>query len=110
MATYGNSEGDNARKDVGASTSSLPADRATPIVSKEIQCISFSAEADVRGAVSQPNANGFAVYLGVFEDTRQIINKITHRGRALDITGVARCAHSTDIDGDDPVVVLQGKK
>lgn len=34
--TYGNSEGDNTREDVRTSTSSLPADSTTPIVSRAV--------------------------------------------------------------------------
>ena len=37
---------------------------------------------------NEPDANGVASYLCVFEDTHQVINKITHGSGALDITGV----------------------
>jgi len=42
-SNIGNNEGDDTREDVGASTSCLPADRTTPIVT---------------------NADGFSCYLG----------------------------------------------
>jgi len=85
LGTHGKSKGDDTRKDVRASTSSLPADRATPIVSRMVRCISTPTGADSRGKTNEPNANGFVGYIGVFEDTRQVANKITHRGRTLDI-------------------------
>lgn len=53
------------------------------------QYISIPTETDWRGKIDEPNANGFAGYLGVFEHTRQVINKITHGGGALDIARVA---------------------
>ena len=57
---------------------------------------------------NEPDANEFSDYLGVFEDTYQVVNKVPYSGRTLDITGVTRCAHSTYVDGDDSVVFLQG--
>ena len=104
--THGNGERDDTGKNVRANTSSLPADGATPVVSRATQCIRVLTEVDSREEVNRPNANGFAGYLGIFEDTGKVINKIAHRGGTLDITGVSRCAHSASIGGDDPIIVL----
>jgi len=43
----------------------------------------------------------------MFEDTRQVVDKVVRSGGTLDITRVGRCAHSADIDGDNPVVILR---
>lgn len=44
----------------------------------------------------------------MFKNARQVTDKIAHSGRTFSITWVARCAHSADIDCDDPVVALRG--
>ena len=106
VGTHGKSKGDDTREDVRTSTSSLPTDRTTPIVSRMALCISIQIGVNSRDKINGPNTNGFAGYIGMFEDTRQVVNKIAHRGRTLDITRVARCTHSADIDGNDPIVVL----
>jgi len=90
VETHGNSEGDDTREDIRAGTSGLPADRATPIVPGTVRWVSVSTETIPVGGgeMNVPNTNGFSGHLGVIEDTRQVINQITHRGGTLDITGV----------------------
>ena len=85
---YGNSERDNAREDVRTSASGLPTDGTTPIVSGTAQCISVLGGIGSREKRDSPDANEFSGYLGVFEDTRQVVNKVPHSGRTLDITEV----------------------
>jgi len=75
-------------------------------MSRVTQRISAPTEGDSRKNINEPNANGFAGYVGVFEDTRQVVSKIAHRGGTLDIARVAGCTHPAVIDGDNPVVVL----
>ena len=85
---YGNDERDNAREDIRTSASSLPTDRAAPIVSGTAQWISILKGTGSREKRNEPNADGFSGYPGVFEDTHQVTNKVSHSGRTLDITGV----------------------
>ena len=52
VGTHGKCKGDDTREDVGTSTSSLPANRATPIVSRMAQCISVPAGGDSREKIN----------------------------------------------------------
>jgi len=89
VGIHGKGKGDDTREDIRTSAASLPADRATPIVSEIAQCISIPTGADSREKINEPDANGFAGYIGVFEDTRQVVNEIAHRGRTLNIARMA---------------------
>ena len=86
--TYRNGERDDAREDVRTSASSLPADGATPVVSSTAQCINIRKETCLREKRNEPDASGFSGHLGVFEDTHQVIDKVSHSGRTLSITGM----------------------